>query len=201
MRKVYFFIGVMGSGKNFYANKLKEIYPSEQWDSLDFKTSLINFVSSFCGYDVTKDYDNFKENVFGVNDKSESDVLKNKYPNILTGRDLLQKIGTELFRKYDTDFWVKEFSKNLYNLRHNIACCDLRFENELQYAFTLINKFDVNFVLCDYHSERYSLSNHPSEILAQKMLNYVLPRKDKFETFYDSNAYILDHKTAGMFLF
>lgn len=201
MRKIYFFMGVMGSGKSTYASLLPKMFPNEKWNFVDFKTALTEYVSKFCGYDITKNYDSFKQNVFGIDDIKVSDELKSRFPNILTGRDLLQKIGTELFRNYDKEFWVNEFDKRINSLDGNIACCDCRFENELRYALTLINKFDVHFIFCNYPSDRYSLSNHASEIMAQKMLKYIEPRKEKFSTFYDEHAYILEHNTAGMFIF
>lgn len=53
---------------------------------------------------------------------NDSTVLK-------TRRDAMQFIGTEVLRKYDTDFHTKEFEKGL-NPKEDLVCDDVRMKNE-----------------------------------------------------------------------
>lgn len=50
----------------------------------------------------------------------------------MTGREWLQKIGTELFREhFDSDTWIKLLQKKINNNHNNnIIISDCRFENE-----------------------------------------------------------------------
>jgi len=50
-------------------------------------------------------------------------------------RELLQVIGTEVGRAYDSDIWIKKFESYLVSLPKNakVVCTDVRFENEVKY--------------------------------------------------------------------
>lgn len=63
------------------------------------------------------------------------------------GRDLLQKIGTDVFRNYDEDFWVREVCQFLmvcqsYSLFDYVIITDARFPNEItklkEYGFDVM---------------------------------------------------------------
>lgn len=209
MSEIYVFIGKAGSGKNFYAEMLKKELSGKDWVGIDFKDTLIEKTTAFVGYDITKNYNAFKENVVGYTDLQISKEIKNKFPLVLTGRELLQKLGTEVFRNtMGKDFWVNELAKKV-NIAlakgKSIYCCDCRFGNELAYFLELLKQgVKVRFVHCDYKSDRYmDKSDHASEIMAQELCDVVKeghhsPYTSSF--FNDSSANFLSEKFLEVWL-
>ncbi|AFO71718.1 putative dNMP kinase [Caulobacter phage CcrSwift] len=70
---------------------------------------------------------------YGVTDLEMSDpVLKetvlDRYP-FKSPRDILQKIGTEMFRSYESDTWIEAFKRAAGGYSH-VVCSDCRFLNE-----------------------------------------------------------------------
>lgn len=170
------FMGVIGSGKDFNASKLQE----KGWARVDFKDGLLSLASDIVGYNVKTDYDFFKENIVGVRRpdnrfvesfvKTDTEQLKAQFPELMTGRRLLQRLGTEGMRKRDPDYWINQYRVNVLSLDDSIdvVTADCRFLNEVD----TINKLDkARFVFCDYKSSRYNPGyNHESEALAQALL-------------------------------
>lgn len=87
-----------------------------------------------------------------------------------SGRRLLQRLGTEVMRKRDPDYWVKAWIIKAEEARKagfNVCVADCRFRNEAEVI--LANGGEL--VFCDYHSNRYDAGQaHESEHLAQRML-------------------------------
>jgi hypothetical protein len=180
------FIGVIGSGKNYRQERLARggAVP------LDFKDTLIAMCSTLVGYDVRDNYDGFKENLLGLTAPGApahkcmargpaaalTRQVLSDYPAAMTGRRLLQRLGTEVMRKRDPEYWVKEWCRAAEKLilqGRDIACADARFINEVRAAqFTAeAHKVEVKFVFCDYKSARYDAAGtHESEKLAQALL-------------------------------
>lgn len=187
------FVGVVGSGKNFN----QDLLVKQGYVALDFKDALLDMTEDLVGYKVRENYDYFKENIVGLTAPAASahlamartpahnitsDLLRH-YPAAMTGRRLLQRLGTEVMRKRDPDYWVNEWrraaTEHLY-LRHNIAVADCRFPNEMD-AIKRLSKymsglvpgvtFPCKFIFCDYRSSRYDATlTHESEKLAQSLL-------------------------------
>jgi hypothetical protein len=175
--KLIIFIGPIGSGKDFRANEFlsdakafgysmeKVCFADElrecMWDlwgwrpkdDKDYEKFKCGTVSMYCG--------NFESSLFEV-----------------SGRGLLQRLGTDVIRKRMPDFWVECWKRkvsNLLNNGKNVVCSDLRFPNELKTALTIetdknTDPIDREFLFCNYRSARYSLDEHESEVLAQKIL-------------------------------
>jgi hypothetical protein len=171
MSELRIFIGCLGSGKGFRCDKLVE---EQNYVKIDFADELRECIYTLFNWRPKNDeeYEIFKKS------KCNMSYFKNEQLNCmfdLTGRELLQKMGTEVIRKRIPDFWTECWHiKTLEALRSgkSVCCSDLRFLNELQAALMLKSGFDVKFIFTDYKSDRYSNTNeHVSEKLAQKILN------------------------------
>lgn len=178
MPEVVCFIGVMGSGKDFRAAELQR----KGYARVDFKDELVDMVSDLCGWDIRLEYDWFKQSVVGVRkpaNKLQEGMLRNQraellaaHPELMTGRRLLQRFGTEVVRKRDEDAWVKAFLRRAaFHLGQgaSVVNADCRFHNEFR-AIRAIG-FPSRFVFCDYRSSRYQPDfPHESEAMAQRLL-------------------------------
>lgn len=173
------YMGVIGSGKDYNSNRLAEKNPLVK--RIDFKDALLEMVSDIAGYDVRLDYDWFKDHPVGVMRPSNplmeafvhsewKDILA-KHPEIITGRKLLTRVGTEAIRKRHPNYWVDEFTGRATKAIEDggvVANADCRFLNEVARTLTYKNP---RFVFCNYKSGRYNPKlDHASERLAQALL-------------------------------
>jgi hypothetical protein len=168
------FIGVIGSGKDHRAIELEK----HGFVRIDFKDSLVELASDIAGYDIKEDYEWFKTNIVGVkrpgNQFAEGFIhadlraLATENPDLMTGRRLLQRLGTEGMRKRDPEYWVNRFVDKVIKVGAvNIVNADCRFMNEVE----RLSRVKAKFIFCDYHSSRYdATSKHESERLAQSLL-------------------------------
>ncbi len=72
--------------------------------------------------------------IFGLTEKDIEQYKSVPVPGVgLTTRELLQKIGTDYFRKtYGADIWVKAFERDILSGSHEIVLvADLRFPEEV----------------------------------------------------------------------
>lgn len=188
------FIGVIGSGKDYHAEQLAESGALR----VDFKDGLLDMASDIAGYNVREDYEWFKENIVGVkrppNRFQEAFIYTDKRqifvenPELMTGRRLLQRLGTDTMRKRDEDYWVNQFISAV-GFHENVVNADCRFRNEVNIIYKLDPQ--AKFIFCDYRSSRYDpTSTHPSEHLAQCLLEQGLKDGDAihhdnfFEAFF-----------------
>lgn len=179
MPRIVSFIGVMGSGKDYQAKKLVE----KGYKQIDFKDALLDMCSDLLGYDVREDYLWFKTHLIGMrrpsNPLSESYFhtdtrdFRKAYPGMLTGREFLQRVGTETMRKRDKDYWAIQFyAKAKIALRNgfSVVNADCRFLNEVDHIHWLEGHTKMKFIFCDYRSDRYDPRvKHESERLAQTL--------------------------------
>lgn len=173
------FMGVMGSGKDYRADQAVAAGAVR----VDFKDELILMVNDIVGYDIRGEYDWFKTALVGFRKPnnpiscgvlvSVMNELKSMHPELLTGRQLLQNVGTDALRKRDPDYWVKQYiarTGKLLDEGATVVTADCRFENEVRAIWRLTSKW--KFVFTDYRSPRYDPRNaHPSEALAQAILS------------------------------
>lgn len=158
MRKVYVFIGPMGSGKSYNADLVAKKTGAVR---IDFKDSLVDMAYMALGLSKNTDYSDFKSfeyQVPGTNQK-------------FTGRQFMQRLGTDVMRNMvDKDIWCKLLIKKINSLPENIpvAIGDCRFVNEVR---CLLNAgYDVEFYYTNFCSERFDdKNNHESELLARKI--------------------------------
>lgn len=170
MNKVICFIGCIGGGKDYQAKEYIKKHP--QTKHINFADELREMAWDILGCKpfYGNQYDAFKKTHFRDCGDTEAEIS-------FTGREFLQRLGTEALRKRDPNFWVKCWINKVQealNGGFDVVCSDCRFENELRfalglnYAANLHNPCETQFVFCDYHSDRYdSLNAHESEKLAQ----------------------------------
>ena len=188
MPSVVSFVGVIGSGKDYQANLLVD----KGYFRIDFKDELLDMVSDLVGYNVREDYDWFKENAVGIrrpkNRLQEACAIQDSRMAIergaMTGRQMLQRFGTEVMRKRDPDYWAKAWKRKAtqaFMEGLSVACADCRFRNEVETIQQMrlwmetdsivTHGADVKFIFCDYRSGRYdATSKHESEAMAQGLL-------------------------------
>jgi len=184
--KIVAHVGVIGSGKNYKSEKLIK---EQGFAGIDFKDALLDHVSDLVGYDVREDYEYFKDAIAGVrkhgNPYYQTIVVREAAkdliaacPGVMTGRMLLQRMGTEVMRKRNPQYWIDQFFAKVTALpmtTPGVACSDCRFPNELT-ALLMVN---THVVFCDYRSARYDAkSPHSSEWMAQAFLKIGLKDGD-----------------------
>jgi hypothetical protein len=125
---------------------------------------------------------------FLSNDQLNNRILKEQKIKQydLSPRQILQKVGTDLFRNhFDQDFWTVHFKTRISILRdngiHYIVCSDVRFQNELDLIHEMggiiirVNRFNTS---SDYHESEnidglknidYQINNYlsPHELFSQ----------------------------------
>lgn len=102
------------------------------------------------------------------------DIKENR--KTITAREILQYVGTDIFRKFDQDFWVKTITDNTDNL----ILADLRFENELRavdYSIKVVggisslNNFSSHASEKELHDELFDLVIHNKFCNTKEELN------------------------------
>lgn len=170
MRKVFAFVGVIGSGKDHMA---KITAKSSGCKIFDFSDGVRDFTWGFLGYKpaTEADYVEFKRSrnclVFNCNDF--------KKDMCITGRKFLENVGF-MMRSYDKNFWAnycfnkaKEYADQTNG---DVVFSAVRYVNEAEKVFKLARVIDaeVFFIFCDYKSHRYEIRNDDSELFAQSIL-------------------------------
>lgn len=170
-RKIVSYIGVIGSGKDYKANKLAM---EKNVPVFDFSDGVRDFTFSFLGWEPSndKEYSDFKGKMFPM-------VMPGHGLFYITGRKFLENIGKRM-REFDPDFWadytIRQIEEQLMNNpdMDTIIVGSCRYANEAEALFSLTydGVADVQFIFCDYRSERYeSDRDDESEWFAQAFLS------------------------------
>lgn len=184
---LYAFIGVRGSGKTYRRNEIIKyltLYASTPQTAIpiDFKDGLIEMVNDLLGFPVPadeKEYDYFKSSVIGLHkgiiSRLVSALVDTVTRDALTGRKVLQRVGTDMIRSRMPNYWVDIFMRKAINQiktnNRHVVCADMRFPNEVSAILSLSDIANIKFIFCDYKSPRYSATDpHESEQLAQTLL-------------------------------
>jgi len=146
---------------------------------VDFKDALRKHVYDLIGY-TPLDYERFKRCVVGLDSIPGGVALSNwalkLAPRLPTGRTVLQRLGTEVFRRRDPGYWVRNALVTIKDLNasgHDVVIADCRFPNELSAVINYAAETRITLcpVFCDYRSTRYDAENpHESEKMSQKLL-------------------------------
>lgn len=106
------FTGKMGSGKTTLA----------QYLSKEYGLTVVSFANPLKQV-VQQLYDLSDDQLYG----GSKNIVDPRYG--VSPRYLLQQIGTNVFRQWDPDFWVKVFERKYSNFE-NFVLDDIRFDNE-----------------------------------------------------------------------
>jgi hypothetical protein len=146
--------GNIGSGKDTIADYLVLRYG---FNKIFFSDALKQITSIITGWSY--DYLNGSNEQFR---KDRETIIHPIYKK--TGRELLQYIGTDVFRDhFDKNIWVnivKQYiEKNKYT--KNIVISDCRFENEIN----MIKEFDIvnNVFFINVERNQNTITNHKTE--------------------------------------
>lgn len=170
------YIGTIGSGKNYTAEKETDI-------RLAFADALREEVWKMLGWKpkTPEEYEEFKTQKW----KLPGDRLY-----YFSGREILQRYGTDIRRKEDEDYWANKLIEKLVRFktldfpinfgdksvhRSIIGITDCRFENEVRklIEFSLKETVKVEFVHTNFKSERYDpKAVHESEKFAQQFIEF-----------------------------
>lgn len=118
-------VGVKGSGKSTIA---KYLVKHHNFIELTFAQALKDICHILSGIPISIIDPQTEDN------RKLRETLKDPIFN-MTGREWLQKIGTELFRDhFDPDIWIKIIERQLNTITtsQNYVISDCRFENEYQ---------------------------------------------------------------------
>ena len=136
-KKLIAYIGVIGSGKDYNSDKrideleesgenVKKIGFSDAVREATFKLFNINPANE-------KDYELFKKQKFTMEGYCNS-VYDLRRVQLGTGREMLQRVGTDVFRNMiDDDVWVNLWMKKVeesFFENDSIIVHDIRYENE-----------------------------------------------------------------------
>lgn len=97
----------------------------------------------------------------------------------MTPREIMQKVGTDLFRNhFNKDFWLLLFKQwYLKNSNQNIICTDVRFQNEAD----LIKNLGGIIIKIDRHNN--TIDSHESESLNIDFYDYIIYNHDSLENY------------------
>ena len=170
-KKVILVCGVIGSGKDYYAQQYIIDNPDERVGI----------------YKLSNKLKDLAELEFGKIDDYEAFKLKN--------REWLQNKADEMKDTYGQTYFAKECFRSIrFEDYDTIIITDFRFFYEIEFfneASDLFRDFDVYWTFCDYHSERYDDKNtHNSEEMAQVIKNNInlLQDYDEDNGLYDIDA-------------
>lgn len=187
------FVGKAGSGKSTACGILK----AKGYTELNFADPLKKMVSQLLELPLAECYsqeDKERPRDFLVTKEQFKKLLVdngfNTIPNSIARHDafifeslrqVLQFVGSDLFREADSSFWINQF-KNLIKLGHSYVVGDCRFENEAAAikelgGYTIkINRPSTNNSIDTHVSEQlnfttdFTLSNTDLELFKRDLL-------------------------------
>lgn len=187
--KIYGFVGVIGGGKSYRADKLIQQCKAEGRTVVmgDFSEGIRRFAMGMLmgspkPIDIlSKEYSDWKNAAFEV-----PLPFKDWNKTTLTGRQILKNIGEGFKEAFGYDIWAG-WTENHVIYTLNTICPDMsqeevdnvvvlfgsvRFPVEAKVLFNLAEKMDreVEIIFCDYKSSVYELFPHVSEKFAQRFI-------------------------------
>ncbi|EKE02856.1 MAG: hypothetical protein ACD_20C00323G0006 [uncultured bacterium] len=181
MSKLVCFIGVIGSGKDYKADRLEE----EGFIKLKIADEIYQEAEKELGIDLDsyENKENFKigkiiigRDILDSAIYEDTPISPTDIYNIRTGREYLNCKGT-FRRQRDKNYWLDQWWKKavpLLDSEKNLTCSDLRYLNELKsiYECKKNTSHTVKIIFCNYKSYKYNPNfPDPSEKLAQKILS------------------------------
>lgn len=185
--KINVYIGCIGSGKDYRAKQDCDV-------QLAFADQLREDVWKMIGWKpkTQEEYEAFK------NTDLISGTLNSRLDRVeFTGRELLQRYGTEVRRAEDENHWGKRLIDKLALLgsvgTKTVGISDCRFDNEVRRLIKFKKDADhldidiqLEFIHTDFKSERYNTtSEHESEKLAQQFAGKVFAEGEFNKLIFD----------------
>jgi hypothetical protein len=179
-------LGLKGSGKDTIGNYLIENY---KFKKLAYADSLKDAICCIFGWDremmegITKESREWREEVdpyWGV-----------------SPRHMMQKIGTDLFRKHiSDDIWIKSLKLKLKKMDCDIVITDCRFDNEID----LIKELGGKVILVERNFPMWKVitSSYRNGIISKSRAESELIKTGIHETewrcyLYDNIDYFIDN--------
>lgn len=209
--------GPLQSGKSTLARYLVE---TKGFKMVSFARRLKEITAELYNWELAKLYTNWKDKpldkpvLFGERERNKLAKIINAKGDLPTdeytfnsAREALQVLGTEVLRKYDENFHVKEFKKAVWNWKENklhdyahFVCDDVRFENEMRALRSMGGKtfyvYNPRVDVASQHASETSL--HPSDfdyiILNECKLSALIERFDR--NFKDLEKLFLENDTT-----
>lgn len=151
MKNIFFFTGKAQSGKDYIAEKLKQELENQGKTvlKLAYADELKRYLSVLLNISID-DVNKYK--------LSEEPFTKNG----LSVRDLLQRLGTEIFRnEVNEEYWINVVAKKIKNSNYDYyIVTDCRFMNELSLAYCFASRWTVVKVV---NRDCIKSSQHESE--------------------------------------
>lgn len=162
------YLGRNNSGKSYRANQLAQ---TQNYIKVSMADALRELAWKILRWRPVDEYDyqDFKNSYFNLTPYCFSNW------DDLTGRQFLQNLGQGCKDLFGEDFWVKKWEKKvLENGRFEmksetgkyITTDDIRFPIEVKSA----HRLGATFIWCDYQKGSYSIEEHSSEALANRIL-------------------------------
>lgn len=178
------FVGVMGSGKSHRAAN----YVENGFVQINFADAVRELAWSILGWTpkTDSDYEEFKSMPITLATSPLAKQPQFSFANTeasLTGREFLQRLGNNTREIAGEDVWVDAWHKKAKR-EDSVVVADVRYWNEVRRIIEMQGKL----IFCNYHSPRYTLSEHPSEALAMHIV-----KKTSFADGYDLTEYFKEH--------
>lgn len=189
--KVFGFVGVSGSGKDYNVSLLRELDAASKRRILtgDFSEGIRQTVMSIFlphGEMVAIDpeskvYRDWKGSEFKI--PLPVSVSEEPYVSVITGREILQNVGEGLKTLCGEGIWANWTSNYLLRqwlalpevekIRADVVFGSIRFDCEAEEVFRVASIMGktVEIRFCDFRSPYYKVNDHKSEEFAKYFLN------------------------------
>ena len=186
MTKVIAYIGVIGSGKNFYAKKMAEEYKTPAF--VNFSDAIREYTWTILGWkpNSEEEYELFKQSDIILDTKNCPGAMKENMDKVrFKGREFLQRLGTDVMKDRNKDIWAEVWFERAGKIaaegKHDIIICtDCRHEVEVSAVLDMQEYYgcNVQFIFCDYKSNKYELDDHDSERFARSLIGRFVDLED-----------------------
>lgn len=167
-------IGVIGSGKDYLCNT----YTDKGFKRLAFADSSKDLLWEVLQW---KPISEKEEMDFKDSYKLYIDNNKNDFHRI-SGRELIINFSEKLKQNFGKDIWIDnlilKIKKGIIKNYNKFIISDVRFIEEVYKINDFCSyrdkefkdKVNLQFIFCNYKSNRYNIINNPSELLAQSLI-------------------------------
>lgn len=188
--KIYGFVGVSGSGKDYQVGLLKDLDDASKRPILagDFSEGIRQTVMQLLLPYGEMDYIDPESQVYRDWKNLEFDVPipvsygDNMLTSRITGRQILQNVGEGLKELCGKGVWANWTANRILQrwlqlpeiekIKADVVFGSIRFDYEAEQVFKIasIMHKTVEIYMCDYHSQYYRVLDHESEKFARYFL-------------------------------